>query len=175
MRIGLDQDSCLHILSGDVPWSLVDVAALCDAFGKEPGFFFDQHHAPISTSAISVPSAEGGESTVWCPPSGIGTKKLPSNAQLRHVTRLVPKLGIDTVGMYIFFLSEITASDLKAGCQYILSFEDGLEVVSFESATSEAAVFRGSCEPKIHRITLPDREAQIGLIVGEVVGLSIIY
>ena len=152
-----------------------NIAALCDAFGKEPSFFFDQNHAPISTSAISVPSAEGGESTVWCPPAGIGTKKLPAKVQLRHVTRLVPKMGVETVGMYVFCLSEVRASDLKPGCQYILSFDDGLEVASFESATSEAGVLRGCCEPKIHRISLPDREAPIGLIIGEVVGLTIIY
>ncbi len=173
-RTKLDQDSSLHLLSGEVPWSLSNIATLCETFGKEPGFFLDGQHAPLPTSAVTVPSAEGGESTVWCPPAGIGTKKLPPNAQLRHVTRLVPRMGAESVGMYVFCIAEVRPSGLKAGCQYVLSGDDGLEVASFEHATSEAAILTGCCEPTIHRIPLPARDAAIESIIGEVVGLIIV-
>lgn len=173
-RIKLDQDSCLHMLSGEVPWSFSHIATLCDAFGKEPGFFLDRQHAPLPTTAIAVPSAEGGETTVWCPPSGIGTKQLPAGAQLRHVTRLVPRLGPEIVGMYVFYLSTVTAGELKAGSQYVLSGADGLDVASFEHTTSEAAIFTGCSEPTIHRVPLPERDAPFENITGEVVGLIIV-
>jgi hypothetical protein len=173
-RTRLDQNSCLQLLSGEVPWSLSDLATLCEAFSKEPGFFLDQQHTPMPTSAIAVPNAEGGESTVWCPPSGIGTHNLHPDAQLRHVTRLIPRMGPTTVGLYVFHLCPIKPSFLKAEAQYVLVEEDGLQVATFDHTTGDAAIFTGSCEATIHRTPLPARDAVIDSVIGEVVGLIIV-
>lgn len=173
-RTHLDRQSCLHLMSGDVPWSLSNIAKLCEGFDRQPGFFLDEQHAPLPSKAVTVPSAEGGESTVWCPPDGLGVKKPRPGAHLRHVTRLVPRMGPEVVGMYVFCEAQVTADELTAGCQYVLSSEDGLEVASFEHATGEAAIFTGCCEPTIHRIPLPEQGAIFENITGEVVGLIIV-
>jgi hypothetical protein len=173
-RTQLDQNSCLQLLSGDVPWSLSDLATLAEAFSKEPGFFLDQHPTQLPTSAITVPNAEGGEATVWCPPSGIGTYHLRPDSQLRHVTRLIPRMGPTTVGLYVFHLCTITPSLLKADAQYVLDDEEGLQVASFDHSTGDAAIFTGSCEPTIHRVPFAAQDAAFDSVIGEVVGLIIV-
>lgn len=171
----IDRDTCLQVLSGEVPWTWTTIERICSSFGKQPGFFLDDHPNPsIPVTAVAVPSAEGGETTVWCPPNGVGQTPPNPDAQLRHVTRLVPRLGQHVVGTYVFRLAPIRPRDLVGGAQYVIRADSGLEVATFEHTTSEAAIFSGSSEMSIHRIQLPSESSSMDQVMGEVLGLIVV-
>lgn len=170
----MPRETCFQVLSGEVPWTWYTLDRLCETFGKQPGFFLDLQDSSIPVAAVTVPSAEGGESTVWCPPRGLGRSLLNPDEQLRHVTRLVPRVGPDVVGLYVFKVVSVREGDLAETCQYILTNGNGIEVVTFEHRTKEAAIFSGCSDASIHRVLLPITGSPIGEIIGEVVGLIIV-
>lgn len=172
-KLDLDLSSCLQLLSGEVPWTWSNTDLICRTFGKQPSFFFDAEIATVPASARTVPNADGGESTVWCPPSGLGSKVLSKGDTLRHVTRPVARLGAGTVGLYVYRLAEISANDLIVGEQYVVTCAEGLEVVVYDHSTKDAAIFAGCSESTIHRIEHA-KSGPMEAIVGEVVGLIIV-
>lgn len=68
---GLSKQAASNLMSGIVPWTLDDVAVLCETFGKTAGFFLDPGPDQlIPADSIIVTSSDGGESTVWRAPGG---------------------------------------------------------------------------------------------------------
>jgi len=168
-KIGME--SCLHLLSGDVPWSWSNTHTLCVVFERDPGFFFDEEHAAKPTNAVSVISAEGGATTVWCPPAGLGSKTLTGNTKLRYVVRAVPWFKHEVPGIYVYRARPIQIEDLSPDDLYVLENDGSFEVASLDRITSDSAIFSGHTDASIRRIHLPTDDEAVPGVAGDVIGV----
>lgn len=84
--LGVSLQESEALLSGLVPWSMGQLAAICQHFGQRPGYFLDPDvdlSLPADTS--SVKSDDGGEPIVWRTPGG-HKHHAPGHPQLSYFT-----------------------------------------------------------------------------------------
>jgi hypothetical protein len=87
-KLNRSQREAEALLSGIIPWSLIDVATLCEAFGKSAGYFLDPGPTlQIPTDTELVIAGDGGESTVWrAPPGLLNAPRCSPPAPLRYLS-----------------------------------------------------------------------------------------
>lgn len=170
----LNLDTCTHLLSGEVPWRWDNIHLLCSNFSKEPGYFFDSEPLKLPSRVSVVTSVEGGASSVWCPPPGLGDRSLPVDAKLSYLVRSVPRVKAELIGMHVFHHRDLLSTEFQKGKQYVLSTEDGYELVEFDHLTNDSAIFIGSTEDVIHRVPISEDSGMVNLILGDVVGVVVL-
>ena len=168
----LSEQEATHLLSGVVPWCWSHIHAVCMAFSKSPGYLFDEDvQSSIPSKAMVVTSAEGGESTVWCPPAGLGCKGSPQS-KLRYVVRAVGRDGKDKVALFIFCEGFVFLKDLAEGDLFVMGGDAEREIACFEHVTQGSAIFKGTSEPTIYRRSIATEESgAIEGVLGAVVGV----
>lgn len=147
----LPQGRANNILSGQVPWTLDDVASMSALFGKPPGYFLDPSDTEnIPPDTRLVVSADGGESSVWRAPSGfVSIPTLAPPVRLRSVTAAARGFfRADSVPTLLVFEDKSpTLSQLAPQQGYIVENEAGqLRPLLLQSIHNDRAVFSARFE-----------------------------
>lgn len=119
-----------NMLSGLVAWNFDDLASVCTAFGKDPGFFLDPDDGrSIPRDSAVVKSATGGESIVWRSAGGFLSSPPSPSATLKYIVTSSPSYFTPSVSptLLVYDAADPIGGSVqcspKAG--YILEDEDG--------------------------------------------------
>jgi len=180
-KLHVDMHVALELLSGLHPWSWDHLAQICEVFEKSPGFFLDPvntGHLPSDTRLVV--SAEGGESIAWRTPAGFSSQEIPSDARLRYIASPLPRFSADSPSICIFCLEEVPIARLGVGRNYVIEDDDGYEVMSLTSVSSNAVIFSSLDEKRGRVMSLKtmiddDEEMATPRIAGWVVGTIVFH
>lgn len=139
--LAISQDEAMHLMSGKVPWSWSNIARVCEAFCRSPGYFLDEGgEEPLPSDAKVVTGVGGGESTVWRAPTGLA-RPLPSTARLRYVVLPTPNVPAEARCLRVFNAREVTARQLQTGLEYVIENDEGHDVMRLVRLRDTSAVF----------------------------------
>jgi hypothetical protein len=123
----LDLDQTRRMLGGTVPWDWDQLATACAAFGKEPGYFLDEHPVPgIPSDTKVVTGADGGEAIAFRPPKGFLRSEVPGGPW-RYASQ-VQQSAFFVQGSLVLFAEAATSELSLAPAQdYVVESEAGLD------------------------------------------------
>jgi hypothetical protein len=142
-----------QLLSGKVPWSWTQVARACGTFGRNPGFFLDEHPVPgIPTDTCVVPGADGGETIVWRAPRGFIKNPASATARLRYMTQHDVHGPYPLCSLLVYAEQRFTPKTLTQASAYVIESDSGLEAMRCVDVHDHVASFESSRPGALARV-----------------------
>lgn len=161
------------LLSGAVPWSLDDLAAVSTQFDRTSCYFLEQDHADQPSDVQTVTSADGGETIVWRMPHGFAEAAQPGATQrLRYITCRLAFGPFPPGGLLVYAEQAMTARTIHPGQDYIIATATGLAPMRCIDVRDSVASFSPNDKSDLpHLVPLEGQEDPCAHVVGPLVGI----
>lgn len=141
-RLGITEQAGQQLLSGVVPWTWQQLASVCSAFQKEPGFFLDKDlSANLPTDTVAVTSSDGGETIAIRAPKGFLRSSCTPGTRLRYLTERSEASSFKQGSLLIYTEVEMLPGEVHADSIYVVDHHENLEVMRCQSVSAAAASF----------------------------------
>lgn len=145
-----DLQTAQQLLSGLVTWTWTQLAKVCVAFARSPGYFLDEVPGePLPSDIRLVTGVDGGESLVWRTPRGFLQNPPPAAATLRYFTMRQRAAGHPYGSLLIYAEETFQPHPLNVGRSYVVDRGDGAELMRYQQGHQTVASFEPVHEPGV--------------------------